>query len=411
MRQISKPFMALGGAILLVLAQCGATLVARQATTGAPPASLTASQLDDLVAPVALYPDPLLSQVLVASTYPLEIVEATQWLSRNPGLTGTALTIAAQQQNWDPSVQALVVFPDLLKRLSEDVTWLMNLGNAFLSQQADVMDAVQRMRSKAQQSAQLTSNTQQTVTTTVDSGRTVITIAPAQPEIIYVPVYDPVWVWGPYVWWPYPRWHYPLRPVVGVVVIFGPPVIITNFLPGPWLGWSAWGWYPAWSRHVVMFDSVFVHRYNFNPLHVAAIGGSDIWRHDPFHRQGVPYPNRGLTEQYRAGTRENLRPRAPFEARPAPSASPQQRERIGSREIPATPPNRNHGAFGGIESGGAAQRHTDRGNSSIRSQPAPPPRQAPHEHHTGRFQGRFNYMSLEMPLRVIPTGFANPAEA
>lgn len=407
----SKTFMAVGGAVfLLLLVQYGATLLARQAATEVPPA-LTAAQLDDLVAPLALYPDPLLSQVLVASTYPLEIIEAAQWLQRNPSLTGTALTAAAQQQNWDPSVQALVVFPDLLRRLSEDVTWLVNIGNAFLSQEADVMDAVQRMRAKAQQSARLTSNAQQTVTTTTDTGQTVITIAPAQPNIIYVPVYDPVWVWGPYVWWPYPRWHYP-PPGIGVVVIFGPPVIITNFLPGPWFGWSAWGWYPAWGTHVVMFDTVFVHRYNFNPLRVATIGGPEIWRHDAFHRQGIPYPNRLLTEQYRAGARENLRPRVPFEARPAPPTFPQQHDRIGSRQIPVTPPNRNHGAFGGIESGGAAQRHIERGNSSLGARPNPgqaPSHGAPPAH--GRHTGVFQNMSLVEFVREVPVGFPNPDEA
>src|SRR5215831_2859439 len=105
---------------------------------------LTPNQLDNLVAPIALYPDPLISQIMVASTYPLELVEAYQWLQRNPGLTGTALTQAAAGQNWDPSVQTLVMFPDVMKQLNQDVAWTTNLGNAFLAQQADVMNAVQR---------------------------------------------------------------------------------------------------------------------------------------------------------------------------------------------------------------------------------------------------------------------------
>ena len=119
-----------------------------------------------------------MSQILVASTYPLELVQAFQWLGRNPGLAGAALTQAAQQQNWDPSIQALVVFPDLVKRLNQDITWTTNLGNAFLSQQADVMDAVQRMRLKAQQAGKLSSTSQETVTTTNDSGQPVIDIDP-----------------------------------------------------------------------------------------------------------------------------------------------------------------------------------------------------------------------------------------
>jgi len=148
--------------------------------------------LNDLVAPIALYPDPLLSQVLVAATYPLEVVQAYQWAQKNTGMGGPALTQAAQQQNWDASVQALAVFPDVLKRLNDDVAWTTNLGNAFLAQQQDVMDAVQRMRQKAQQAGKLQSTAQENVVTTTDAGQPYIDIEPANPEVIYVPVYDPV---------------------------------------------------------------------------------------------------------------------------------------------------------------------------------------------------------------------------
>src|SRR3954465_10195120 len=118
----------------------------------------SSNQLDDLVAPIALYPDPLISQVLVAATYPLELVEAEQWLQHNPGLTGVSLTQAVSNQSWDASVQALVAFPDVLNYLTEDIAWTTNLGNAFLAQEADVMDAIQRMRTKAAQSGRLTTS-------------------------------------------------------------------------------------------------------------------------------------------------------------------------------------------------------------------------------------------------------------
>ena len=108
---------------------------------------LSANQLDNLVAPIALYPDPLISQVLVADTYPLELVQAQQWLQRHPELKGSALTEAAQEQDWDPSVQALLMFPDVMKRLNDDIEWTTSLGNAFLAQQADVMTAIQRVLS------------------------------------------------------------------------------------------------------------------------------------------------------------------------------------------------------------------------------------------------------------------------
>src|SRR5215831_16186042 len=187
--------------------------------TAQPAPALSPNQLEGLVAPIALYPDPLISQVLVAATYPLEVVEAYQWRQQNPGLTGPALTQAAAAQNWDPSVQALVVFPDVLRRLNEDVNWTTNLGNAFLNQQEDVMSAIQQMRLSAEQNGRLSSTPQQQVITTVDSGQQVVEIVPTNPEVIYVPVYDPVWVWGPPIYYPYAHWYYP--PVYHTGLFFG----------------------------------------------------------------------------------------------------------------------------------------------------------------------------------------------
>src|SRR5271163_2325756 len=159
----------------LLLLIPGNVMFGQPAPPAPPPGqSLAPDQLDGLVAPIALYPDPLLSQILVASTYPLELVQAWQWLQRRPGLAGPALTQAAQKQNWDPSIQALVVFPDLVKRLNADVTWTTNLGNAFLAQQPDVMAAVQRLRQSAEQSGKLASTPQQRVRRTEDSGQPVI---------------------------------------------------------------------------------------------------------------------------------------------------------------------------------------------------------------------------------------------
>ncbi len=158
---------------------------------------LSPQDLDNLVAPIALYPDPLLAQVLAASTYPLEIVEMQQWLQAHPGLRGQQLMDAAKHQNWDPSVQAMVAFPDVVTMLNRDVRWTTDLGNAFLSQQADVMGAVQRMRARAQANGRLSTTPQQTVTTQSQDGQTAIDIEPADPQVIYVPTYNPAYVWGP----------------------------------------------------------------------------------------------------------------------------------------------------------------------------------------------------------------------
>src|SRR5450759_4940489 len=169
---------------------------------------LAPEQLADLVAPIALYPDPLLSQVLVASTYPLEVVEAQQWLRRNGRLRGQQLTDAARQQSWDASVQGLVAFPDVLATLNQDVRWTTALGDAFLAQQSDVMAAVQRMRARAHANGKLSSTPQQTVTTETQDGQEAIEIAPADPQVIYVPEYDPAYVWGPPAWDDYPPLAY-----------------------------------------------------------------------------------------------------------------------------------------------------------------------------------------------------------
>ena len=204
-----------------------------------PPAPvLTPEQLDTLVAPVALYPDPLLSQVLAASTYPLEVVEANQWLLQNKNLKGQPLLDAARQQNWDASVQALVALPDVLTRLNQDVRWTTDLGNAFLAQQADVMAAVQRMRGKAEAAGKLKSDKQMTVTEKSENGQNAIEIEPADPQVIYVPTYNPEWVWGPPVWGVYPPLFYP---GIGIGFGFGPGIYIGGFFGGC-CGWGAFGW-------------------------------------------------------------------------------------------------------------------------------------------------------------------------
>jgi hypothetical protein len=144
------------------------------AAGGAPAAAaLKPEQLEAMVAPLALYPDPLLSQVLVASTYPLEIIEAQQWVGKNPTLKGDALLEAAKKQPWDPSVQSMVGFPDVIKRMSENIRWTTDLGNAFLAQQSDVLDAVQRLRVKAKDAGKLVTTEQQTVTTKVVEKETI----------------------------------------------------------------------------------------------------------------------------------------------------------------------------------------------------------------------------------------------
>src|SRR5262249_17356312 len=163
--------------------------------------------------------------------------------------TGTALAQAAGTQMWDPSVQALVMFPDVMKRLNEDIAWTTNLGNTFLSQQADVMNAIQWMRLKAQQSGKLVSTPQQKVITAAEGGAPIVEIVPANPQVLYVPVYDPVWIWGPPIYYPYPRWYFAPHPPV---LFFGAGIPVVTFLGAGWSGWTGWGWHPVWANHTVV---------------------------------------------------------------------------------------------------------------------------------------------------------------
>src|SRR4030095_9979291 len=169
---------------------------------------LPSGELDSLVAPIALYPDSLLAQTLAASTYPLEVIQLQQWMDKNKNLQGPALAGAVAKQPWDPSVQSMVMFPDVVQRMAGNIQWTTDLGNAFLAQQSDVMAAVQRMRAKAQGTGNLKTSSQAVVKTeTIPSGQQVIEIQQANPDVVYVPSYDPTVVYGAappaYPYYPY----------------------------------------------------------------------------------------------------------------------------------------------------------------------------------------------------------------
>src|ERR1017187_8517533 len=363
--------------LLSVLLVGSSGLFAQDQPPAPPPPGqeLTPDQLNNLVAPIALYPDPLLSQVLVAATYTLELVQAFQFLQKSPGLTGPDLTTAAQQQNWDPSVQALVVFPDVLKRLNDDISWTTNLGNAFLAQQQDVMDAVQRMRQQAQQAGNMASTPQENVATEKEGGQPYIGIEPANPDVIYVPVYDPAWIWGPPLWYPYPRWYWPPRSVIygGIGFGFGGGINVGFFFGGGWNGWGGWGWHPGWGNRTIVVNNTFIHQYNFNTTRINNVHGTSVWAHDPGHREGVPYANPSLNDRFRGNVRQNV----VHAAEPARSA-PAQGERFGSHPMPnSVPAAQGRSAFGGQDNGRAAQTHAEHGYSSMGAARSAPARSAP----------------------------------
>ena len=265
-------------------------------TDAQPGAPVPPQQLDDLVAPIALYPDPLVGEVLAASTYPIEIAEAEQWVRDHPHWKPSKLMDKAKKENWDPSVQGLVAFPDVLTRLSQDIAWTTQLGNAFLAQQADVMQAVQRMRAEAQARGTLRSTPQETVTTQNQDGQTAISIEPADPDTWYVPNYNPAYVWGPPAWGAYPPLFYP-----GIDVGLGwdPGIDLGLYFGGygGW-GWGGWGWAPNWYGGNVFIDHSFFHRYGFRHFHDGGPLGNSVWSHNPEHRLGVPYANREVAGRF-----------------------------------------------------------------------------------------------------------------
>ncbi len=216
-----------------------------QAPASAPPAQaqkISPEQLDSLVAPIALYPDPLLAQTLAASTYPLEIIQLQQWLEKNKTLKDKALADAVAKEPWDPSVQSMAALPEVVNRLANDIQWTTDLGNAFLAQQSDVMDAVQRMRKKAQDKGNLKSTEQQKVETQVIENKSVIVVQQANPQVVYVPTYDPVVIYGapiypyPPIYYP-PAWYYP----TGLAISFGVGVAMGAFWSGGWCCGAGWG--------------------------------------------------------------------------------------------------------------------------------------------------------------------------
>src|SRR5580692_7718822 len=298
--------------------------------------TLNAQQLESLVAPIALYPDSLLSQVLVASTYPLEVVEAQQWLDQNKTLAGTALVDAAKKQSWDPSIQSLVAFPDVIKRLNSDIRWTTDVGNAFLAQQADVMAAVQRLRASAKAAGKLTDTPQQKIVTENQNGQAAIEIQPTDPQVVYVPTYNPAYFWG------LPPPLYPWPPL---------------FYPGIGIGW---GWGFGWFGGGIFVNGPFFHRYGFNGFH-GSFGGRGAWAHDPVHRGGVPYP-RSVAGRFGGAERSVARPNAAA----VRSNIERSNERSSGARANESHPN-NHSAFGGSESGSRARQQSDHGFSSMGS--------------------------------------------
>lgn len=253
---------------------------------------LSQGELDQLVAPIALYPDALLAQLLMAATYPLEIVQADRWAKANKSLKGDKLDDALTKQDWDASVKALVATPTVLTMMNDDLDWTEKLGDAVLVQQADVMDAIQRLRGKAQANGKLATTKQQKVSVTQEADKPVIVIEPASPETVYVPYYEPAVVYGTWPYPDYPPYYFPPAPgwVVGGALARG-----IAWGAGFAIGNAIWDGFD-WSHGNIRVDidkNVNINKHvNRNNVNVGN------WQHDSKHRRGVSYNNKDVRNKY-----------------------------------------------------------------------------------------------------------------
>ncbi|SCK31251.1 Protein of unknown function [Variovorax sp. HW608] len=274
-------------ALVLMLALLTSTVMAQQSQP------FSREQLDQMMAPIALYPDSLLSQVLMAATYPADVADAAKWAKANPNQKGDAAVKAVQDKSWDPSVQSLVAFPQVLQMMGDQPDWVQNLGDAFLASSKDVLDSAQRLRTKAQQQGQLKSNEQQKVIVEQEpqTQQTVIKIEPANPEVVYVPSYNPAVVYGswpypaypPYAYAPAPYWYPGAALATGLAFGIGVAAV------GALWGNCNWG-----GGNV----NINTNRYNSINTNRQIAANQNNWQHNAANRRGTPYRDQRSQQQF-----------------------------------------------------------------------------------------------------------------
>lgn len=265
---------------------------AQSTSSSATPPPFKAEELDALLAPIALYPDSLLAQILMAATYPLEIVQAARWSKANPKLDGDAAVKKAEGENWDVSVKSLVAFPNVLEMMNEKLDWTQKLGDAFLAQQKDVAAAIQRLRRQAKDAGHLQSNQQQVVRTEAQT----IVIEPAQPQVVYVPAYNPTVVYGTWPYPSYPPYYYP-----GVAAWYPGTALVSGLAWG--VGFAAAGaMFGGWNWGRGDVDINVNRATNIDRNYTRNnINAGNKWQHNPQHRGNVGYRDQGSRERYSGG--------------------------------------------------------------------------------------------------------------
>ena len=348
---VTKTLIALPWVALLVVQPVAHSQASTPTAATAPASStkLTQQDLDQLLAPIALYPDALIAQMLMAATYPLEVVEATRWKLSNPTLKDKALEDALQKQSWDPSVKGLVAVPQVLQQMNDNLTWMQKLGDAFLADEKAVLVTVQSLRAKAKAEGNLKSSPEQTVRTETQENQTVYIIESAKPEVIYVPTYDPYTVYGSW-WYSYPPYYmYPPGYVYPPGLAFATGIII---------GAAIWG-NCNWGGGNV---NVNINHYNnFNRTNIS----NGNWNHNVDHRKGVAYRDQNVADKYNRGSdRQSAQNREQFRGR-----TDQGRAEVGSMDRPGAQDragDRPSAQDRGADRGGATGGNLDRGSSSSR---------------------------------------------
>jgi len=259
-------------------------------------ATFSEAELDQMMAPIALYPDALLSQILMATTYPADVAEAVKWSKNNPKQEGDATVDAVQDKSWDPSVMSLVAFPQVLSMMGEKPDWVQNVGDAFLAESETVMDAVQKLRKKAKDEGNLeTTEQQKVIIEEPSSSETVIIIEPADPQVVYVPTYNPTVIYGTW-WWPHytPWYYYPPGYGFGSAVMrgigFGIGIGITNSL------WGGCHW--GRGRGSVNINVNKYNNINVNRNKIDASKRNTNWKHNSNNRRGVPYRDNKSRQEF-----------------------------------------------------------------------------------------------------------------
>ena len=366
-------------ATCLTLALALGTVPALRAQAPAPapaaqaPAPFTQGELEQMLAPIALYPDALLSQMLMASTYPLEIVEAARWRKENAALEGTALQDALQKQSWDESVKSLTAFPDVLERMNKDLGWTQKLGDAFLGQQEQMLSTVQTLRQKAQTAGHLQSNDKQTVQTQQQEGKQVIVIEPANPQVVYVPTYQPTVVYG--------AWGYPAYPPYYPSYWYPPgAAFASGFFWGVGIaaGAALWGGV-NWGHNDINID---IDRHNnFNRTNIS----NKNWEHKSQHRGSVPYRDTASRDKFKGADRQAAAAREQFRGRDDSLGGAGLNDRAGLSQAQRDPAARDRAGAGagagtrdlGGNRGGGATAGTrdlggaDRGGAGAANRPSP----------------------------------------